>query len=84
MRRSLLSAWANFHGFMYCILGHGGKSKFDVKVQREERLLRKSVIAYIGAAGDFTGSYIVRFEHTCRSLTMTYLQSRKLPLFCRR
>ena len=69
---------------MHCILGHGGKSKFDVKVQREERLLRKSVIAYIGAAGDFTGSLTFCFKHTCRSLTMPYLQSRKLPLFCHR
>ncbi|KJA13946.1 hypothetical protein HYPSUDRAFT_59626 [Hypholoma sublateritium FD-334 SS-4] len=34
--------------------GHGGKMKFDVKVQREEPLLRKSVCVHIGAPGNFT------------------------------
>ncbi|KAF6749589.1 nucleoporin Nup186/Nup192/Nup205 [Ephemerocybe angulata] len=34
--------------------GFGSRSKFDVLVEKKERLLRKSVIAYIGAASEFT------------------------------
>ncbi|RDB19677.1 hypothetical protein Hypma_013316 [Hypsizygus marmoreus] len=34
--------------------GYGPVSKFDVAVQQRERLLRKSIVAYIGAASDFT------------------------------
>ncbi|CAA7262620.1 unnamed protein product [Cyclocybe aegerita] len=34
--------------------GHGNQTKFDVKVQRQERLLRKSVVSYIGASSEFT------------------------------
>lgn len=37
-------------------------SNFEVKAQRKERLLCKSVIAYIGAAADFTGTFYV---HPC-------------------
>ena len=35
--------------------GLGSRSKFDVLVEKKERLLRKSVISYIGAASEFTG-----------------------------
>ncbi|KAF8188670.1 nucleoporin Nup186/Nup192/Nup205 [Pholiota molesta] len=34
--------------------GYGAQSKFEVKVQRKERLLRKTVISYIGSASEFT------------------------------
>ncbi|KAF8970600.1 nucleoporin Nup186/Nup192/Nup205 [Flammula alnicola] len=34
--------------------GFGSQSKFDVKVRRKERLLRKSVVSYIGTSGEFT------------------------------
>ncbi|PPQ71980.1 hypothetical protein CVT26_007136 [Gymnopilus dilepis] len=35
-------------------LGYGTQSKFEVKVQRKERLLRKSLVSYLGAASEFT------------------------------
>ncbi|PPQ70405.1 hypothetical protein CVT25_000888 [Psilocybe cyanescens] len=34
--------------------GFGNRSKFDLKVRRKERSLRKSVISYIGACSEFT------------------------------
>ncbi|KAH9477078.1 Nuclear pore complex protein Nup205 [Psilocybe cubensis] len=34
--------------------GYGNRSKFDLKVRRKERSLRKSVVAYIGACSEFT------------------------------
>ncbi|KAF8878281.1 nucleoporin Nup186/Nup192/Nup205 [Gymnopilus junonius] len=34
--------------------GFGTQSKFDVKVQKKERLLRKSLISYLGVASEFT------------------------------
>jgi len=34
--------------------GHHSETKFDVHVRRQERLLRKAVIAYLGTASDFT------------------------------
>jgi nuclear pore complex protein Nup205 len=34
--------------------GHQSESKFDVQVRRQELLLRKAVIEYLGAASDFT------------------------------
>jgi nuclear pore complex protein Nup205 len=37
--------------------GHGGVSKFDLKVRRKEELLRKAIISYIGSASDFTGTF---------------------------
>lgn len=35
--------------------GFGNRSKFEIKVQRKERSLRKSVVSYIGASSEFTG-----------------------------
>ncbi|PPQ63451.1 hypothetical protein CVT24_004983 [Panaeolus cyanescens] len=34
--------------------GYGSMTKFDLKVERKETILRKSVVAYIGAAAEFT------------------------------
>ncbi|TFK37612.1 nucleoporin Nup186/Nup192/Nup205 [Crucibulum laeve] len=34
--------------------GFGSETKFDVSVRQKDRLLRKAIVAYIGAAGDFT------------------------------
>ncbi|KAJ3509906.1 hypothetical protein NLJ89_g4967 [Agrocybe chaxingu] len=34
--------------------GYGNQTKFDVKVQRQERRLRKSIVSYIGASSEFT------------------------------
>lgn len=34
----------------------GSDNKFQVTVKKKERLLRKSVIAYLGAASEFTGT----------------------------
>lgn len=34
--------------------GHQSETKFDVRVRRQELLLRKAVIEYLGAASDFT------------------------------
>ncbi|KAF9054278.1 nucleoporin Nup186/Nup192/Nup205 [Panaeolus papilionaceus] len=34
--------------------GYGSMSKFDLKVERKETVLRKTVVAYIGAAAEFT------------------------------
>ena len=41
----------------FCLIkiGFGTQSKFDVKVQRKERLLRKDIVSYIGGASEFTG-----------------------------
>ena len=36
-------------------IGYGSESRFDVSVRQRERLLRKSIVAYIGAGSDFTG-----------------------------
>ena len=41
--------------FAYSKTGFGTQSKFDVKVQRKERLLRKDIVSYIGGASEFTG-----------------------------
>ena len=41
--------------FAYSKVGFGTQSKFDVKVQRKERLLRKDIVSYIGGASEFTG-----------------------------
>lgn len=38
-------------------LGHGSETKFDLKVRHKERLLRKVMVAYLGAASDFTGKH---------------------------
>jgi hypothetical protein len=35
--------------------GHGSETKFDLKVRHKERLLRKVMVAYLGAASEFTG-----------------------------
>ncbi|KAJ7482279.1 nucleoporin Nup186/Nup192/Nup205 [Mycena galericulata] len=35
-------------------LGHGSDTKFDVSKRQKERMMRKSVVEYIGAASDFT------------------------------
>ncbi|KAG6856850.1 hypothetical protein H0H87_012908 [Tephrocybe sp. NHM501043] len=43
--------WAREHAF-----GYGNQTKFDVKVQQREQLLRKCIIMYIGAASDFTAT----------------------------
>ncbi|KAG5650971.1 hypothetical protein H0H81_010360 [Sphagnurus paluster] len=43
--------WAKERSF-----GYGPQSKFDVRVLQRERLLRKSIIMYIGAASDFTAT----------------------------
>lgn len=34
--------------------GHQSETKFDVQVRRQELLLRKAVIEYLGTASDFT------------------------------
>ena len=34
--------------------GHQSRTKFDVLVQRQEMLLRKAIIEYLGTASDFT------------------------------
>jgi hypothetical protein len=39
-------------------VGYGNQTKFDVKIRRKERLLRKSVVSYIGAASEFTGKFL--------------------------
>lgn len=39
-------------------LGYGGASSFDLILQRRELSLRKALIAYLGAASEFTGAYI--------------------------
>lgn len=41
--------------FSSLFVGFGSRTKFDVLVEKKERLLRKSVITYIGAASEFTG-----------------------------
>ena len=37
-------------------LGHGGVSKFDLILQRRELSFRRALIAYLGAASEFTGA----------------------------
>jgi nuclear pore complex protein Nup205 len=37
------------------IVGYGSETKFDIRVRQRERLLRKSIIVYVGAASEFTG-----------------------------
>ncbi|KAF8064189.1 nucleoporin Nup186/Nup192/Nup205 [Lyophyllum atratum] len=41
--------WAKGYAF-----GYGSQTEFDVRIRERERLLRKSIITYIGAASDFT------------------------------
>jgi nuclear pore complex protein Nup205 len=36
-------------------IGLGTETKFDVNVRRQERLLRKAIVMYLGTASDFTG-----------------------------
>lgn len=40
-------------------LGYGSKTKFDISARGRERLLRKSIIVYIGSASDFTGLFLL-------------------------
>ena len=42
--------------------GLGSDNKFQVLVKKKERLLRKSVIAYLGAASEFTGVFYPLFS----------------------
>lgn len=37
-----------------------GKSRFRVRVQEHEVALRKTILAYLGAASDFTGEFRLR------------------------
>jgi nuclear pore complex protein Nup205 len=48
----------HFVSFIYSDIGFGNQSKFDVKVHRQERLLRKGIVSYIGGASEFTGKSI--------------------------
>ncbi|GLB44615.1 putative nuclear pore complex scaffold, nucleoporins 186/192/205 [Lyophyllum shimeji] len=41
--------WARVYAF-----GHGSQTEFELRVRQRERLLRKSIVAYLGAASDFT------------------------------
>ena len=34
--------------------GHASETKFDVQVGRQERLLKRAVVEYLGTASDFT------------------------------
>jgi hypothetical protein len=68
-------------------VGYGNQTKFDVKIRRKERLLRKSVVSYIGTASEFTGK-ILRYlntlgtdlncrrtgDHTCSFTRYNYAQ----------
>lgn len=40
-------------------LGHGSETKFDVNVHKKERLIRKAVVVYLGAASEFTGNLLL-------------------------
>ena len=44
--------------YIHSEIGFGTQSKFDVKVQRKERLLRKDIVSYIGGASEFTGKVL--------------------------
>lgn len=41
--------------FLDMVTGYGTETKFETSVRHKERLLRKSIIGYIGTASDFTG-----------------------------
>lgn len=38
--------------------GFGSETRFELEVRRKERLLRRSIVAYIGTASDFTGLFV--------------------------
>lgn len=37
--------------------GYESETRFDIRVRQQERLLRKSIIVYVGVASDFTGLF---------------------------
>jgi nuclear pore complex protein Nup205 len=39
------------------IAGYGSETQFDINVRQRERLLRKSIIVYVGVASEFTGLF---------------------------
>jgi nuclear pore complex protein Nup205 len=53
-----LGELASFHihtSYMFRNSGYGSDTKFDVNKRQKERMMRKSVVEYIGAASEFTG-----------------------------
>jgi hypothetical protein len=50
--------------FIYSEIGFRNQSKFDVKVQRKERLLRQGIVSYIGAS-EFTAYRSKKFNRIC-------------------
>ncbi|KAJ7504139.1 hypothetical protein B0H11DRAFT_2349435 [Mycena galericulata] len=46
-------------------LGHGSDTKFDVSKRQKERMMRKSVVEYIGAASDFLSLRRSRGSRRC-------------------
>jgi hypothetical protein len=50
-----------FERKLTCFSGHAGLGTFDVNLQRKDQLLGKSLIAYLGAASEFTGTYSLKF-----------------------
>jgi nuclear pore complex protein Nup205 len=40
------------------VAGFGSETRFDISVRQQERLLRKSIVAYVGIASDFTGFFL--------------------------
>jgi hypothetical protein len=47
----------------FYITGYGPLSRFDLKVARKDKSLLKSVVTYIGASSEFTGSSFIRHCH---------------------
>lgn len=52
-------------------VGYGGTCNFDLILQRKELLLRKALIAYLGAASEFTGALCLGSGTIAALLTST-------------
>lgn len=50
--------------------GHGTETKFDLNVQHKERLIRKAMVAYLGAASEFTGELSIKRHFALVCLTI--------------
>jgi nuclear pore complex protein Nup205 len=45
--------------------GHGSTTQFDLNLRRQERLLLKAIVEYLGTASEFTGELVDVWLSAC-------------------
>lgn len=80
----LVSFWVLMHFVLglTMVQGDSSQSRFEATLRAKERRLRKAVIAYTGAASDFTGNSLAYMP--ARLFMIMPLQSPKLHSFYHR